>query len=286
MLELSDRGYIVLDDRRNRSMNGFITNSISYKNNERFWQLNLSETAPSSDLHVGIQVGCLTRLLQELCDGDIHSVMDCSKVSTAAAVLATQTRRADLFGPDLQRFHCRVGSFLADKLLDIDSTHHLVQTREFCHVQGTHYEGFVPTCNLVIIPLMRAGEPMSRGVYERFPEAKLVHYYSKDESHDRLSKALVNTSNDHVTVNDAIIVDSVVNKGKTVRNIIRLIQSLVPRGEETPRIHVLTAVMQKDASLRLPLEYPLVRFLALRVSDNKYKGRGGTDTGNRLFGTC
>ena len=50
-------------------------------------------------------------------------------------------------------------------------------------------------------------------------------------------------------------------------------------------IFVVTGVMQKEAAERLPKAFPKARFLALRVSENKYTGKGGTDTGNRLFGT-
>ena len=37
--------------------------------------------------------------------------------------------------------------------------------------------------------------------------------------------------------------------------------------------------------LRARYRHKEVTFLALRVSDNKYTGRGGTDTGHRLFNT-
>ena len=51
------------------------------------------------------------------------------------------------------------------------------------------------------------------------------------------------------------------------------------------RVFVLAGVTQLEASIKLPLEYPRVRFFSLRVSTNKYTGKRGTDTGNRLFGT-
>jgi hypothetical protein len=48
---------------------------------------------------------------------------------------------------------------------------------------------------------------------------------------------------------------------------------------------VLSGVMHEGAAAALPGEFPRARFLTLRVSSNQYSGRGGTDTGNRLFGT-
>ena len=123
---------------------------------------------------------------------------------------------------------------------------------------------------------------MSRGVFECFPSAKLIHYHNEEESNCHLSKALLSKS-----ISEVIVVDSVVNEGKSVRNMIRHIQQLIANNSSTvpPRIYVFAAVIQKDASLMLPIEFPHVRFLALRVSDNKYKGHGIIDTGNRLFET-
>ena len=292
MLESSDRGYIVLDDRHNRSMSSFLSD-VAAKNG-KFKQLHLSgknNTPPFTGWHPGIEVGCLKVLLQELHNGGIYSVFDCCKVSTAASVLATQTRRADLSGPDLQSQHTNVGKYLADRLMDMYSEY-FVEKRDFAHVQGNNFVGSVVSDDVLILPLMRGGEPMSRGIYERFPNAKLVHYYHDEqtESCNRLSKALAKVSN-------VIIVDSVVNEGKSVRDVIHHIHKLMTNCAENgtncksttsllpPRIFVVTAVMQMEASRRLPVDYPLIRFVALRISDNKYKGRGGTDTGNRLFGT-
>ena len=112
MLEHSDRGYIVIDDRCNRSMKSFI-HDAAYKNG-RLQQLYLGDNSSSfTNWHPGIPVGYLTSLLKELAEGSIHSVHDCCKVSASASVLATQTRRADLSGPELQRIHSRVGALLA-----------------------------------------------------------------------------------------------------------------------------------------------------------------------------
>lgn len=131
---------------------------------------------------------------------------------------------------------------------------------------------------------------MSRGVYERFPCAKLFHFSSEQESREDLSHFFTSD-----TTTDVIIVDSVINEGRSVRSILHCLQGLVSDAcSETDdasnnnrvRFYVLTAVMQKGASLQLPQEFPSVCFLTLRLSENKYKGRGGTDTGNRLFGTC
>ena len=92
---------------------------------------------------------------------------------------------------------------------------------------------------------------------------------------------------DSTTTVSIIVVDSVINSGKSIERAIKCIHQLVER--VTPSLSVVTyglaGVIQQEAAERLPLAYPRARFLALRVSENKYVGKGGTDTGNRLFGT-
>jgi uracil phosphoribosyltransferase len=80
-----------------------------------------------------------------------------------------------------------------------------------------------------------------------------------------------------------IVVDSVVNHGNSVRRVLhRLEKSSLGK---LVAVYVLSGVMQATAAEALPREFPRTRFLTLRVSSNQYSGRGGTDTGNRLFGT-
>ena len=123
---------------------------------------------------------------------------------------------------------------------------------------------------------MRGGEPMSRGVYQQFPSAKLIHYNDDDiKSNSALTDVLGSSS-----IKDIIIVDSVINEGRSIRQVFGTL-----RGKSRLQIYVLTAVMQHEASLKLPKEFPRVRFVALRVSENKYSGKGGTGTGNRLYAT-
>ena len=282
MLRASDRAYIVIDDRRNRSMQRFIDDSVASEKSSRLHQLFLEETNvdhPKSLVwHPGVQVGCLERLLRELKMSSLHRVHEYAETNMMASILATQTRRSDLIGPSLQDIHRRVGRFLAYKLLDEVPGAQLVQDETFAHVQGTTFSGTTTTDKLLILPLMRGGEPMSRGVHECFPLAKMVHFWDNEPPEKRrevLSRALLKLS-------DVIIVDSVINEGNSVRRVLGELHDL---GNDSLRVYVLTGVIQKEASMRLPSDFPRVRFLTLRVSDNKYTGRGGTDTGNRLFGT-
>lgn len=286
MLESADRGYIVLDDRCNRSMKPFLRAAVASSSNHRLHQLCVSDTPEPIDSgawHDGIQVACLENLLHEFeNNGALHTVEDCSRTSAAAAVLATQTRRSDLTGPALQAIHCDVGRFLSDRLLDAFPVR-LVQQSDFSHVQGTTFAGETTRgASVLIVPLMRGGEPMSRGVHERFPTASMFHW-DDDQGDLSVLERLLTAG----TVTDVILVDSVINEGRSMRRVLNRMQGLVPSAlRERTCFHVLTAVMQQQAAASLPFEYPRARFLTLRVSDNKYKGKGGTDTGNRLFGTC
>ena len=284
MLQKSDRGYIVVDDRRNRSMQDFIT---SHGASNGLYQLNLLPPghANGNFYHAGIRVGTLDTLWDELSgDNSIHKVYEFCTSRASAAVLATQSRRSDLSGPSLQAVHHIIGRYLAERLLD-EFTDCLTGTDTFRHVQGTTFTGVCASCRVLIIPLMRGGEPMARGVFECFPDAQLFHYPSSGDSMsqketDALQKLLA-------SVEGVILVDSVVNEGRSLRRVIRHLHTLSSSSSSSnqPRLFVLTGVMQKQASLQLPLEFRRIRFLALRVSENKFTGHGGTDTGNRLFGT-
>lgn len=287
MIEVSDRGYVVLDDRKNRSMQEFIKDAIASGGAACLFQLHPGDNAlPATAWHDGLQVAHLNNLLKHLKDKVIYRALDCGVASSAAQVLATKTRRADFSGPTLQDVHAQVGRFLADKLLDEFSSH-LITTEDFDHVQeGKKFDGPVASNKVLVLPMMRGGEPLSRGVYERFPSGKVFHYWDEkkmvpcSESFTKELSAMLKDSS------DIVIVDSVINQGRSVRDAIRMLQGLVPVEEKNcKRWYVLTAVMQEQASVELPKDFPFVRFVTLRVSKNQYTGRGGTDTGNRLFGT-
>jgi uracil phosphoribosyltransferase len=274
MMKESDQGYIVVDQpRRNGSMQEFIE-SLKASGTRRIHQLinmTMDNGAGPSFCHIGLPVGSLAHLLVELEEGAIHSVKNYGPFSSAASLLAAQTRRADLQGPDLQRVHIEVGKFLADRVVEAFPFTDLITTKQYAHVQGSTFDG--PSTsggqNVRILPLMRGGEPMSRGVHQRFPEAQLVHYTSDG-------------SNLWPNQKNLIIVDSVINRGNSIREVLN---QLGADGTLHWNIFVLAGVMQLGAAQTLPKEFPRVRFLTLRVSDNQYSGKGGTDTGNRLFGT-
>lgn len=124
---------------------------------------------------------------------------------------------------------------------------------------------------------MRGGEPMAQGVSEAFPLAPFLH---AKEARDLKPAHLKN-------MNAVILVDSVINSGKSVEAFvdrIRQLNALAP-------IVVVAGVVQEEATKsdsgagKELAEAEGVSLVALRVSENKYTGTGGTDTGNRLFNT-
>jgi uracil phosphoribosyltransferase len=329
MMRASDRSYIVMDDRCNRSMQDFIADMAnsegrrgSSRHNYEIYQLNLLLPSPhdpqrvnsntttttstttakitTRDLfhHSGIRVGSLVTLLHELSSQSIHSVHDYSSGMLSATILANQSRRSDLSGPALQDVHQDMGRYLAERLLDeYGQRDMLVREASFTHVEGTTFHGLTTSGSsdtkhrIVIMALMRGGEPMARGVYKVFPSSQFVHYDDNeddDSGHDNDDSSSTAFRSMLAVATHVMIVDSVVNEGKSIRRVLRHLLKIASSsiaGSPRPHMYVLTGVMQMQAARVMPVEFPHVRFLALRLSENMYTGRGGTDTGNRLFGT-
>lgn len=247
------------------------------------YQIDLSGTTHPRVFHDGIRVGSLDGLLQELTDGTIRAAVNVAGFSRAAAILAQQTRRADLSPPSLQAVHEQVGRLLADAVLDefsFDGT--LVEEEHFDHVQGSSFTAPVAkSSDVAILALMRGGDPMARGVFARLPSASFVHYWSDDQPLDF-------DTNRPCPLRRIYVVDSVINRGESVRRVLRRLEEMSSSSAGSVcrwSVYVLSGVMHEAAARTLPREFPRVRFVTLRVSSNQYSGSGGTDTGNRLFGT-
>ena len=125
---------------------------------------------------------------------------------------------------------------------------------------------------------MRGGEAMAFGVNDALPLATFVHA-------SRLDDIKLHHLQGQRTV---VLVDSVVNSGKTVVQFVQHIRNLQP----TIRIVVVAGVIQAQSigsggSLTQALTHhtETIALVALRLSNNKFTGRGTTDTGNRLFNT-
>lgn len=193
----------------------------------------------------------------------------------SARMLMTATRDAQIRGPDLREAHRHVGRYLAIQCLS-----EVVGVEEYPirHVQGAWTSGFRlrdarKTC---IVALMRGGEPMALGVSDVVPEAMFVHATCPESlTADQLQEQRT-----------VLLVDSVVNSGASVVHFYERIRSL----KATIRIVVVAGVVQAQCVSEGGLLHGLggdglFDVVALRLSDNAFTGRGGTDTGNRLFNT-
>ncbi|KAG4433806.1 hypothetical protein IFR05_010720 [Cadophora sp. M221] len=194
--------------------------------------------------------------------------------TNAAKLLQTPMRNAETSGVALQAIHKKVGWFLATELITevVGMEEHQIP-----HVQGGSAAGYrlLHEGRTTIVALMRGGEPMAKGVHEAFPQAMFVH-----------ANCPFDLKVHHLKRQETVLlVDSVINNGTTIVEFMKRIKVLEPG----IRVVIVTGVAQKKS---IAENGPLTRIgrdgmtvVALRVSDNKYTGKGGTDTGNRLFNT-
>ncbi|KAK3944418.1 uracil phosphoribosyltransferase-domain-containing protein [Diplogelasinospora grovesii] len=193
----------------------------------------------------------------------------------ASKLLTAPTRDARIAGPTLREAHRRVGWYLAVEFLA-----HVVGVEEYMipHVQGHQTTGhrLLHEQETSIVALMRGGEAMAFGVNDVFPRAMFIHAFEPGDV------KLHHVQKQHMVV----IVDSVINSGKTIVEFVQHIRAL----KGAVRIVVIAGVVQaqsvSEGRLAQILEHDKnFTVIALRLSSNKFTGRGTTDTGNRLFNT-
>ncbi|KAF5565585.1 PRTase [Fusarium napiforme] len=193
----------------------------------------------------------------------------------AAKLLMSPMRDAAVFGPMLRQAHANVGRYLATEYVS-----ELIGLEDYTipHVQGHNTTGYYLRNEAAtsIIALMRGGEPMAFGVSEVFPQAMFIHASSSED-----------VKMHHVQgQSNVILVDSVVNSGKSVTEFIKRVVRLEPN----INITVVAGVVQAEAIAEGHLFAKVMRrhsagVVALRVSENRFTGTKTTDTGNRLFNT-
>ncbi|CAE6537299.1 unnamed protein product [Rhizoctonia solani] len=197
--------------------------------------------------------------------------------ANVARLLMTPMRDAAVSGPHLRKAHESVGRYLAVSLL---SASECIGLEEYSirHVQGHETTGyrFRDEARTTIVALMRGGEPMALGVNEVMPLAMFVH-----------AKLPSDLKAEYVEGQRTIIlVDSVINTGTSIVGFVARIREV----DACIRIVVVAGVVQAKSFSRTALARVLTAdrnfvIVALRQSDNKFTGKGTTDTGNRLFNT-
>lgn len=213
---------------------------------------------------------CQLVLSQQISSQIIHATDE-----SAAKLLTSPTRDASVNGPALRAAHSLVGRYIATVHIS-----KLIGLEEYSirHVQGHETQGhrLAGEARTSIVALMRGGEPLALGINEVFPQAMFVHAATPTDLQLH-----------HVEGQDLVILaDSVINSGKSVRDFIQRVRQL----RSQCRIVIAAGVTQahtvaRNGDFARMLRRYDVSVVTLRVSDNKFTGTKGTDTGNRLYNT-
>ncbi|MCJ1458769.1 hypothetical protein MMC28_009143 [Mycoblastus sanguinarius] len=281
MLKKADQAIVVVGEEQTRSkaMDTALANAIDYENLQARQVLLPSNVSPRLDI-AKLPIIKLTEpeLVNSLLRGRYtHGGLQvlCATDRNAAKLLATPMRDAAVAGPDLREAHRRVGWYLAIEFLaDVIG----LEQPPIRHVLGHQTRGYqlFHEQQTTIVALMRGGEPMASGVNDAFPLAMFVHAGNADD-------IKLHHLQGQLTI---ILVDSVVNTGKTIFEFVQHVRKL----HATIHIVVVAGVVQAQCVSGGSLNQTLARhanihLIALRLSDTKFTGSGTTDTGNRLFNT-
>ncbi|PWY93947.1 hypothetical protein BO94DRAFT_612593 [Aspergillus sclerotioniger CBS 115572] len=275
MLRGADYATVIVGDENNRSRTMDAALITAIEQGLQAHQVLLPESAPprlDTIVLPAIKLDDPT-FLQPLLASNFHLVHATSK--PAAKLLQTPMRDAQVVGPALRKVHKRAGLYLA-----IEHLSEVIGLEEYniAHVQGNMTTGhqLADEARTIIIALMRGGLPMADGINKAFKKASMLHAFKAEDIKARhvLGKSTV------------LLVDSVINNGTTVIEFVNHIRAL----NKDIRIVVVAGVVQAkavapDGPLRRIARNGTLTVVALRLSENKYKGTRGTDTGNRLFNT-
>jgi uracil phosphoribosyltransferase/phosphoserine phosphatase len=196
-------------------------------------------------------------------------------------LLSTKMRNSRNTGYQLRQIHEEAGVFMAHQIAN------RIGVEKICvdHVQGQQTVGYKlkNETSTAIVPLMRAGEPMANGMNRIFDDAMFFHAKTPMDISD----------NDFKKCTTILLVDAVLNTGKSIREFISDIMARKELRSNSIELFVVVGVTQSQAISGLIAECQQVvdsencirkmEYHSLRVSKNKYKGIGGTDTGHRLF---
>ncbi|KAK7426494.1 hypothetical protein QQZ08_007089 [Neonectria magnoliae] len=278
MLKEADQAIVVVGDKQTRSSS--MDEALSKAIHDEDFQARQVLLPSQSPLRLDEDKLPLVRLDDEQFVGSIMRHRRSVEIlhateKDAAKLLTSPTRDASVAGPALREAHGLVGRYLATEFVSL-----LIGLEEYTipHVQGHHTIGhrLRNEHRTSIVALMRGGEDMAFGVNATFPRAMFIHATSAaDIKRHHL---------DHQCT--VILVDSVVNNGKTLMQFIEHVRDL----HASIRIVVVAGVVQAEVVVEMHALAKLMgrhgaSIVALRLSENKFTGTKTTDTGNRLFNT-
>jgi uracil phosphoribosyltransferase len=280
MLKLADQAFVVVTDEhtRSNSMEAALTSAVN--EGLQAQQIILPNNAlPRLDVArlpiIDItKINFVNKLLS--LENQWRPLPIFIATDAASKLLATPMRDASNSGPKLREAHKQAGRYLVyERLAPIIG----LEPEPISHVLGYPAAGskLFNEDATTIVALMRGGDPMASGVSEALPQAMYVH--AKDPGDLKLHHLRDQSQ--------VILVDSVVNTGKSIIEFVRSIRQIHP----TIRIFIVVGVIQAQCLCKTSRMYKLlsgyehVSIVTLRVSDTKFAGSGTTDTGNRLFNT-
>ncbi|KAI9780695.1 MAG: hypothetical protein M1816_002773 [Peltula sp. TS41687] len=264
MLSKADQAIVVVGEKQTRSktMDTALMNAIDNKGLQARQVVLPSNASPRLDT-------TKLPLIQLTGNEFINSVLcHCNRLTglqvllatgrNAAKLLATPMRDAAVSGSMLREAHRRVGCYLAIEFLTSVIG---VEECQISHVLGHDTSGYrlLHEQQTTIVALMRAGEPMAFGVSDAFSLAMFVHASRPDD-------IKLHHLQGQVTV---VLVDSVVNSGKTVVEFVQAVRNL----HATIRIVVVAGVVQAQCVSQGSLinqalaGYGNLSLVALRLSD-------------------
>lgn len=281
MLHKADRAVIVVGEEQTRSktMDAALAKAIDHDGLKAHQVMLPGKASPRLD---AIKLPIIKLTEPEFVDSLVNGQYTngglqvlCATDKNAAKLLATPMRDKGVAGPDLRRAHRRAGRYLAiEYLADVVG----LEKSPIQHVLGHHTGGYrlLHEQQTTIVALMRGGDPMASGVSDAFPLAWYVHAKSADD-------IKLHHLEGQLTV---VLVDSVINTGKTIVEFVQHVQKL----HATIKIVIIAGVVQAGCVAESGLckslaHHAKVHLIALRQSDTKFTGSGTTDTGNRLFNT-
>ncbi|KAE8322298.1 uracil phosphoribosyltransferase-domain-containing protein [Aspergillus sergii] len=254
MLSRADKAIVVVGDEASKSNDGLKAKQCLRPSHVS--PRLTTEVLPIIEL---MDPGFMDSLVSECGEATKLKVISADKLNPEAVkILMRPMRNANVQGPRLREAH--IEEFAVPRPQGHNTTGYQLWGED----------------KILIVASMRGGEPMASGVNRAFGRAMFMHANQPiDLQHDHLEDRFA-----------VILVDSVVNSGGTILDFVRHIRDL---NKEVPVV-VIAEVMQAECvsggRLTAALaKYDHLQFITLRISENKYKGTGASDTRSRLFNT-
>lgn len=181
-------------------------------------------------------------------------------------ILNTKSRISTLSTVELSEIHKKLGELLSYKLLE----EFKIKEIQIDHVQGKKvgYDLDLSERFLIIV-LMRGGLYVADGFKNIFDGKYDFEMINSVEEAKSIKE------NYNLESTNIIIIDSVINTGKSIQEIVDLLPA-------NKTLYIVSLVMQENAK-EIFSKYENLVFYISRLSSNFYIGKGNIDTGNRLF---